>query len=97
MRDECVLDTAIAEAVTEHGSGTTESRSAEEIERPGHAAHELRDDLNTAPRQLFATLESTLDVSVHTSTHAAHGRGRVLISFGNQRDDSLGREQKGGN
>jgi hypothetical protein len=36
-------------------------------------------------------------LSVHTSTHAAHGRGRVVIAFGNQRDDSLGREQKGRN
>jgi signal transduction histidine kinase len=42
------LDTAIAEAVTEHARGTAESRSAEEIERLGHAAHELRDGLNTA-------------------------------------------------
>jgi serine/threonine protein kinase HipA of HipAB toxin-antitoxin module len=25
------------------------------------------------------------------------GRGRVLIAFGNQRDDRLGREQKGRN
>jgi hypothetical protein len=42
------LDTAIAEAVTEHTRGTAESRAAEEVERLGHAAHELRDSLNTA-------------------------------------------------
>src|SRR4029078_10729397 len=42
------LDTAIAEAVTEHARLTAETRSAEETERLGHAAHELRDTLNTA-------------------------------------------------
>ena len=42
------LDTAIAEAVTEHTRLTAEARSAEEVQRLGHAAHELRDILNTA-------------------------------------------------
>ena len=42
------LDTAIAEAVTEHARLTGQTRSDEEIERLGHAAHELRDILNTA-------------------------------------------------
>src|SRR6476620_392566 len=42
------LDTAIAEAVTEHARITAASRSTEEIERLGRAAHELRDNLNTA-------------------------------------------------
>jgi signal transduction histidine kinase len=42
------LDTAIAEAVTEHARLTAQARSAEEIERLGLAAHELRDILNTA-------------------------------------------------
>jgi signal transduction histidine kinase len=42
------LDTAIAEAVTEHARLTAQTRSAEEIERLGLAAHELRDILNTA-------------------------------------------------
>ena len=34
------LDTAIAEAVTEHARVTAESRSTEESERAGHVAHE---------------------------------------------------------
>jgi signal transduction histidine kinase len=42
------LDTAMAEAVTEHARVTAQTRSAEELERLGHAAHELRDILNTA-------------------------------------------------
>jgi hypothetical protein len=42
------LDTAIAEAVTEHARITAESRSHEEFERSGHVAHETRDLLNTA-------------------------------------------------
>jgi hypothetical protein len=37
------LDTAIAEAVTEYARLTAETRSDEETERLGHAAHELRD------------------------------------------------------
>ncbi len=42
------LDTAIAEAVTEHARITAESRSTEELERSGQLAHETRDLLNTA-------------------------------------------------
>ena len=37
------LDTAIAEAVTEHARITAESRSTEESERSGQIAHETRD------------------------------------------------------
>jgi signal transduction histidine kinase len=42
------LDTAIAEAVTEHGRRSSELRHEEELERLGHVAHEIRDLLNTA-------------------------------------------------
>jgi len=42
------LDTAIAEAVTEHARITAEARSHEEYERSGQLAHETRDLLNTA-------------------------------------------------
>ena len=42
------LDTAIADAVTEHARITAASRSSEEAERWGQAAHETRDLLNTA-------------------------------------------------
>src|SRR5688572_11719431 len=37
------LDTAIAEAVTEHNRLATLRRSKDEVERLGHTAHELRD------------------------------------------------------
>src|SRR5215207_2268663 len=42
------LDTAIAEAVTEHARITAQSRSTEEVERLGQLAHEVRNILNTA-------------------------------------------------
>ncbi len=42
------LDTAIAEAVTEHTRLAAESRSADEIERLGRVAHEVRNRLHTA-------------------------------------------------
>src|SRR5215207_6887325 len=40
------LDTAIAEAVTEHGRLTDERASADELEHFGEVAHEIRDRLN---------------------------------------------------
>src|SRR5829696_7891064 len=42
------LDTAIAEAVTEHARRTALGRSTHEIERLGFVMHEIRDILNTA-------------------------------------------------
>ena len=42
------LDTAIAEAVTEHTRLIAQKRSDEEVERLGQAAHELRNLLNGA-------------------------------------------------
>ncbi len=42
------LDTAIAEAVTEHARVTAEARSAEHLEQLGQLNHDLRDLLNTA-------------------------------------------------
>jgi hypothetical protein len=66
------LDTAIAEAVTEHARVTAESRSAEEAERLGHAAHELRDNLNTAILP-FHTLKRGA-VAINGSTGAVLGR-----------------------
>ena len=42
------LDTAIAEAVTEHARITAESSVTQEVERMGQLAHDIRDGLNTA-------------------------------------------------
>jgi len=71
------LDTAIAEAVTEHARGTAESRSAEEIERLGYAAHELRDSLNTAILA-FHTLKRGA-VPIGGSTGAILGRSLMSL------------------
>lgn len=66
------LDTAIAEAVTEHARITAESRTSEEIERTGHLAHEIRDVLNTAVLA-FNTLKVGT-VAVNGSTGSVLGR-----------------------
>jgi hypothetical protein len=71
------LDTAIAEAVTEHARLTAETRSAEETERLGHAAHELRDTLNTAILA-FHTLKRG-DVAVTGSTGAILGQSLMSL------------------
>ncbi len=66
------LDTAIAEAVTEHARITAESRSHEEFERAGHVAHETRDLLNTAFLAYQALKLGT--VAINGSTGAVLGR-----------------------
>jgi signal transduction histidine kinase len=71
------LDTAIAEAVTEHARVTAQARSAEEIERLGHAAHELRDTLNTAILA-FHTLKRGA-VAINGSTGAILGGSLMTL------------------
>ena len=66
------LDTAIADAVTEHARITAESRSSEEAERSGQVAHEMRDLLNTA-LLAFASLKRGT-VAINGSTGAVLGR-----------------------
>lgn len=66
------LDTATAEAVTEHARITAQSRSMEEAERTGHVAHETRNLLNTAILA-FEALKSG-DVGINGSTAAILGR-----------------------
>ena len=66
------LDTAIAEAVTEHARITAQSRSNEELERSGHVAHETRDLLNTALLAYEALKRGT--VAINGSTGAVLGR-----------------------
>ena len=66
------LDTATAEAVTEHARITAESRSTEESERAGHVAHETRDLLNTAILA-YHTLKRG-SVGINGSTGAVLGR-----------------------
>ena len=71
------LDTAIAEAVTEHARATAQARSAEEIERLGHAAHQLRDILNTAVLAFHALKKGA--VAINGSTGAILGRSLMSL------------------
>ena len=66
------LDTATAEAVTEHARITAEARTTEESERSGHIAHETRDLLNTA-LLAYQSLKGGL-VGINGSTGAVLGR-----------------------
>jgi hypothetical protein len=70
------LDTAIAEAVTEHARITAESRSTEESERSGHVAHETRDLLNTAILA-YQTLKRGA-VAINGSTGAVLGSRKAV-------------------
>jgi signal transduction histidine kinase len=69
------LDTAIADAVTEHARITAESRSAEEHERIGQLVHEIRNLLNTAVLAFEVVKRGT--VGVNGSTGAVLGRSLI--------------------
>lgn len=75
------LDTAIANAVTEHARLTAESRSTEELERMGQVTHEIRNMLNTAMLAFSAIKRGT--VGINGNTGAVLGRNlvglRVLV------------------
>ena len=66
------LDTAIAEAVTEHARITAEVRAADDVERAGRVAHETRDMLNSAVFAFEALKRGT--VAINGSTGAVLGR-----------------------
>ena len=71
------LDTAIAEAVTEHARLTAQRRYAADAERAGHIAHETRDLLNTAMLAFEALKRGT--VAINGSTGAVLGRSLVSL------------------
>jgi signal transduction histidine kinase len=71
------LDTAIAEAVTEHARVTAHTQSAQEVERLGQAAHELRDLLNTAILAFQVVKQGT--VAVNGTTGAVLGRSLLAL------------------
>jgi signal transduction histidine kinase len=79
------LDTAIAEAVSEHARITAESRSMEEIERSGQLAHEIRDILNTALLAFHTLKLGTVAVNGSTGTVL----GRSLMSLRDLVDNTL--------
>src|SRR5207248_6521371 len=66
------LDIAIAEAVTVHTRVSAHTRSTEEVERLGQAAHELRDILNSALLAFQALKRG--NVAINGSTGAVLGR-----------------------
>jgi signal transduction histidine kinase len=71
------LDTAIAEAVTEHTRLAAGQRSEEEVERLGQAAHELRDLLNGALLAFQALRRGS--VPINGSTGAVLGRSLTSL------------------
>jgi len=71
------LDSAIADAVTEHTRISTAARAAAEIERLEHAAHELRDVLNTAILAFHVLKRGA--VAITGSTGAVLGRSLMSL------------------
>ena len=71
------LDTAIAEAVTEHTRLAAQKRSEEEVERLGQAAHELRDLLNGAILAFHTLKRGT--VAINGNTGAVLGRSLTSL------------------
>jgi signal transduction histidine kinase len=71
------LDTAIANAVTEHARITAESRSAAEIERMGQLTHEIRNNVNTAILAFDVVKRGT--VGVNGNTGAVLGRSLTAL------------------
>ena len=71
------LDTAIAEAVTEHARLTAESRSTAELERSGQLAHEIRDILTTALLAFHSLKRGT--VAINGSTGTVLGRSLMNL------------------
>jgi signal transduction histidine kinase len=71
------LDTAIAEAVTEHTRLTSQKRSEEEVEHLGKATHELRDLLNGALLAFHALKRGT--VAINGTTGAVLGRSLTSL------------------
>jgi signal transduction histidine kinase len=71
------LDTAIAEAVTEHARLTAQGRFTDDAERSAHIAHETRDLLNTA-LLAFETLKRGT-VAINGSTGAVLGRSLMSL------------------
>jgi signal transduction histidine kinase len=71
------LDTAIAEAVTEHARITDESRRNEELERLGAVTHEMRNRLNTALLAFEIVKRGT--VTANGNTAAVLGRSLIAL------------------
>lgn len=71
------LDTAIAEAVTEHARATCEQRDAEEIERLGSVTHEIRNFMNSAMLAFHVLKSGT--VAINGQTGAVLGQALLRL------------------
>jgi len=71
------LDTAIADAVTEHARITAESQLSDELERIGRLMHEIRNNLNTSMIAFDVLKRGT--VGVGGSTGGVLGRSLVTM------------------
>jgi len=71
------LDTAIADAVTEHARITADSRSTGELERMGQVTHEIRNIVNTAILAFDVVKRGT--VGVNGNTGAVLGRSLTEV------------------
>jgi len=71
------LDSAIAEAVTEHARLATLARASEQTERTAQLAHEIRDLLNTAVVAFDALKRGS--VAINGSTGAVLGRSLTAL------------------
>ena len=79
------LDTAIAEAVTEHARITAQKTGTEELERLGQVAHELRNVLNTA----FLAFQTVKQGAVSINGSTGMVLGRTLIGLRDLIDRTL--------
>ena len=79
------LDTAIAEAVTEHARLTAEWRASGEVERLGQVAHEIRNHLHSAMLAFHSLKGGT--VAINGSTGAVLGHS--LLSLRDVVDSTL--------
>ena len=71
------LDTAIAEAVTEHARLTTQAQTTDQVRRTAHVAHDLRDSLQTAILAFNALKTGTIVITGSTGTVL----GRSLLAL----------------
>lgn len=71
------LDTAIAEAVTEHARLTAEWRTSGEVERLGQVAHEIRNHLHSAMLAFDSLKRGT--VAINGSTGGVLGRSLLAV------------------
>jgi signal transduction histidine kinase len=86
------LDTAIAEAVTEHARLTSEAQTSVQVRRTAHVAHDLRDSLQTAILAFNALKTGTIAITGNTGTVL----GRSLLALRTIIDRSIAEARMSG-